>query len=97
MQKEVIVRPAVESEQKQLEALQWRASLNNAGDRDALLAHPDAIELSLKQIREGGVFVPEAAGTAMGFAAILPRENGDFELDELSLNPAVGDRALLVH
>jgi len=35
-----LVRPAVASEQKQLEALQWRASLNIVGDRDALLAHP---------------------------------------------------------
>ena len=50
-----LVRAAVASEQKQLEALQWRASLNNAGDRDALLAHPDAIELPLEQIEGGGV------------------------------------------
>jgi len=71
------VRPAVTSEQKQLEALQWRASLNNAGDRDALLAHPDAIKLPLEQIRNGGVFVAEIAGSTMGFAAILPREDGD--------------------
>ena len=101
MQKEVIVRPAVASEQKQLEALQWRASLNNPGDRDALLAHPDAIELSLEQIRDGGVFVAEVAGIAMGFAAILPRENGDFELDALFVEPSgwrqgIG-RALIKH
>src|ERR1043165_1489186 len=87
MQNEVIVRPALVSEQKQLEALQWRASLNNPGDRDALLAHPDAIELPLEQIRAGGVFVAEVAASVMGFAAILPREDGDFDLDALFVEP----------
>ena len=87
MENEVIVRPAVASEQKQLEALQWRASLNNPGDRDTLLAHPDAIELPLEQIRAGGVFVAEVAGSVMGFAAILSREDGDFELDALFVEP----------
>ena len=37
-----LIRRAVVSEQKELEDLQMRASLTNAGDRDALLAHPDA-------------------------------------------------------
>jgi len=87
MENEVIVRPAVASEQKQLEALQWRASLTNPGDRDALLANPDAIELPLEQIRNGDVFVAEVKGSTMGFAAILPRENGDFELDALFVEP----------
>lgn len=98
---EVRVRPAVAAEQTQLEALQWRASLNNPGDRDALLAHPDAIELPLEQIRAGGVFVAEVAGSLMGFAAILPRDNGDFDLDALFVEPnawrqGIG-RALVEH
>src|SRR6476660_1355201 len=101
MQNEVIVRRAVASEQKQLEALQWRASLNNPGDRDALLAHPDAIELPLEQIKNGGVFVAEVAGATMGFAAILPREDGDFELDALFVEPTAWrqgiGRALVDH
>ncbi len=42
-------RLAVPSEQRLLEDLQRRASLNNAGDREALLAHPDAIALPLEQ------------------------------------------------
>jgi GNAT superfamily N-acetyltransferase len=101
MPNEVIVRPAVASEQKELEALQWRASLNNPGDRDALLAHPDAIELPLEQIRGGGVFVAEVAGSVMGFAAILPRDNGDFDLDALFVEPSAWrqgiGRALIEH
>ena len=101
MQNEVTVRPAVASEQKQLEALQWRASLNNPGDRDALLAHADAIELPLDQIRAGGVFVAEVAGATIGFAAILPRDDGDFELDALFVEPGAWrqgiGRALIEH
>ena len=101
VQNDVIVRPAVAAEQKQLEALQWRASLNNPGDRDALLAHPDAIELPLEQINDGGVFVAEVAGSVMGFAAILPREDGDFELDALFVEPGAWrqgiGRALVQH
>jgi GNAT superfamily N-acetyltransferase len=94
MRDEVIVRPAVVSEREQLEALQRRASLNNPGDRHALLAHPDAIELPLAQIREGGVYVAEVAGSIRGFAAILPREDGDSELDALFVEPDVWRRGI---
>jgi len=84
----VNVRMATAAEQGALEALQWRASLNNAADREALLANPDAIELPLDQIEAGGVFVAEVGGTVEGFAAILPREDGDSELDALFVEPA---------
>ena len=88
MQNPVIVRTAIASECKQLEALQRRASLNNPGDRAALIEHPDAIELSEEQIRNGGVFVAEVAGSVIGFAAILPRDDGDSELDALFVEPS---------
>jgi hypothetical protein len=41
--KDIVIRTALIGEKQQLEALQWRASLNNPGDRAALLANPDAI------------------------------------------------------
>lgn len=83
----VNIRLAVASDQKDLEALQWRASLNNPGDREALIANPDSIELPLQQIKAGGVFVAEADGAIIGFAAILPRDDGDSELDALFVEP----------
>jgi len=97
----LIVRPARVSEKKALEALQWRASLNNSGDREALLAHPDAIELPIRLIESGGVFVAEVKGSVGGFAAILPRADGDSELDALFVEPdtwkqGIG-RALVEH
>lgn len=89
-----VVRVAAESERAQLEALQWRASLNNPGDREALLAHDDAIALPVEQIRAGGVFVYEASGAILGFAAILPRADGDAELDALFVEPEAWRRGI---
>ncbi len=83
----VLIRPAILSEQKALEALQLRASLSNAGDREALLANPDAIELPLAQIAAGRVFVAERDGAIVGFAAVLPRNDRETELDGLFVEP----------
>ena len=79
----VLIRPAVMSERQALEALQRRASLNNPGDRDALLANPDAIELSPDQIAAGHVFIAERDGAILGFSAVLPREGPEMDLDGL--------------
>jgi N-acetylglutamate synthase-like GNAT family acetyltransferase len=89
-----LIRPAIVSEQKELEALQRRASLTNAGDRNALLAHPDAIELPLEQIVAGAVFVCERNGTIAGFAAVLPRADGGTELDALFVEPTMRRRGI---
>ena len=83
----VTVRTAVPADQEALVALQWRASLSNPGDRDVLLAHQDAIELPVEQIKAGGVFVAEVDGAIKGFAAILTRPDGDSELDGLFVEP----------
>lgn len=81
------VRTAIASERDALEELQRRASLANAGDREALLAHPDAIEVPADQIAAGRVFVLECDGLLAGFAAVLPRGDGDTELDALFVEP----------
>jgi GNAT superfamily N-acetyltransferase len=83
----VQIRAAIVAERKDLEALQLRASLGNPGDRDAILANPDAIYLPLEQILEGRVFVAELDGALAGFAAVLPRADGKTELDGLFVEP----------
>ena len=88
------IRPAIPAERKALEALQWRASLGNEGDRDALLRHPDAIDLPTEQIAAGGVVVLEQDGAIVGFSAILPREDGDTELDALFVEPQIQRRGI---
>ena len=92
--KDVVCRLAAAAEQKALEALQWRASLANPDDRDALLAHPDAIELPRDQLEAGLVFVAERANVTLGFAAILPREDGATELDGLFVEPEMWKRGV---
>jgi len=88
------LRSAVAAERESLEALQWRASLRNAGDQESLRANRDAIELPANQIENGGVVVAEAAGVIVGFAAILPRADGDSELDALFVEPEVWQRGV---
>ena len=51
----VTIRPARVDEQPALESLQRRASLANPGDREALLAHPEAIALPVEQLEAGAV------------------------------------------
>lgn len=84
---EIQIRLAKTSERKFLVELQSRASLNNEGDRNALLAHPNAIELSLSQIEGNFVFVAEQEEFIKGFAAILLRTDRNVELDALFVEP----------
>ncbi|HEX7795655.1 MAG TPA: GNAT family N-acetyltransferase [Vicinamibacterales bacterium] len=91
---DVSIRPARPDERAMLESLQWRASLNNPGDRDALLANPDAIELPLEQIANGDVFVAESDGVVVGFAAVVPRPDGGAELDALFVEPQLWKRGI---
>ena len=87
MEHDVSIRLGRRDEQKMLESLQRRASLANPGDRDALLAHPGAIELPVEQITSGCVFVAERDGVVAGFAAVVPRPDGGAELDALFVEP----------
>ena len=83
------MRLATLLEREALEALQWRASLANAGDRAALLANPDAVAIPADQIVSNQVVVAESGGTLVGFAAVIPRADGQAELDALFVDPAV--------
>ena len=94
MANDVSIRPARRDEKTMLESLQWRASLNNPGDRDALLANPDAIELPVEQIANGDVFVAESDGVVVGFAAVVPRPDGGAELDALFVEPHLWKRGI---
>jgi GNAT superfamily N-acetyltransferase len=80
-------RLALPAERSALEELQRRASLIWEEDREALLAHPDAIELPLEQITDGRTVVAESVGTLLGFAVVLRRDDGDAELDGLFVEP----------
>lgn len=91
---DIVIRPALQTERSSLEALQWRASLANSGDRDSLLANPDAIALPVEQIADGHVFVAQRDGVIVGFAAVLPRPDGNAELDALFVEPSLWKRGV---
>jgi len=84
----ITTRTAVCADQQTLLDLQRRASLNNPGDREALLAHPEVNVLPLHQIESSQVFVAEVDGIIKGFAAVVPRPDGNSELDALFVEPS---------
>lgn len=83
----LVLRPAELAERKALEDLQRRASLVWEDSREALKAHPEAIQLPAWQIEEGRVIVAERDGALLGFAALLLRADGEGELDGLFVDP----------
>jgi urease beta subunit len=67
----IVIRTDAIAEQKALEAT--AASLTNNGDREALLANPDAIKISLEQLAAERIFGSELSGVTVVFSAIEPR------------------------
>lgn len=84
---QIIVRPARLAERTALEDLQRRASLVSEMYREQLLMHPDAIDLPAEQVEAGQVHVAERLGTTLGFCVVLPRRDGEAELDGLFVEP----------
>ncbi|MDY7231844.1 GNAT family N-acetyltransferase [Hyalangium rubrum] len=87
MSSHIALRVARPDERLALEELQRRASLVWEDYREALLAHPEAIELPPAQLEAGQVTVAETDGRVLGFSVVLPREDGAAELDGLFVEP----------
>jgi GNAT superfamily N-acetyltransferase len=82
------VRDAVAHDEPTLARIFREASLSNAGDRDALLAHPEALTLSADLLARGRTRVATVAdGTVVGFATTRPTGPGVLELDDLFVDP----------
>jgi GNAT superfamily N-acetyltransferase len=94
MSTEIIVRLATRDEREALEGLQRRASLMWAEYREALLAHPAAIELPLEEIERGRAYVAERQSEVAGFSVVLPRQDGDADLDGLFVEPVMWKRGI---
>jgi len=72
-----------------MEGVFRRASLSNAGDRAALLAHPEALQLSEGLVGRGRVVVATVAdGTIVGFASSRRTQAAVLELDDLFVEPS---------
>ncbi|MEO8093945.1 MAG: GNAT family N-acetyltransferase [Pseudolysinimonas sp.] len=97
----ITIRTARTDERLDLIELQRRASLANPGDRAAMEAHPEAVDTPAEQFEAGQVTVAEIDGAVLGFAALIPRDDGNLELDALFTEPAAWRqgiaRALVQH
>jgi GNAT superfamily N-acetyltransferase len=82
-----LLRPARLHEREALEDLQLQAALMGMDDRAALLADLDSIDLPVDRIVDGNVYVCESDGDIVGFGVVLPRADGQAELDGLFVRP----------
>jgi GNAT superfamily N-acetyltransferase len=82
----VVVRAAVAGDVAALRGVFRRASLDNAGDREVLLAHPEVLVWPDEAIAGGRVRVAVQDGTVVGFATTVPVDGG-LELEDLFVEP----------
>ncbi|MEQ1769128.1 MAG: GNAT family N-acetyltransferase [Devosia sp.] len=87
MKTPISIRSAEPRDREVLIVLMRRASLANPGDREALLAHPEAIDVPVEQLTSDMTCIAELAGVPAGFATVLPRPDGEAELDGLFVEP----------
>ena len=73
------------------------ASLSNAGDRDALLARPEALTLTVDLAGGRTRVATDADGTVLGFATTRPTDPGVLELDDLFVAPEAMRRGVARH
>jgi ribosomal protein S18 acetylase RimI-like enzyme len=84
----VYVRDARADDEPALARIFRRASLSNAGYRETLLAHPEALTLSDDLVARGRTRVATFAnGVVVGFASTRPTGRGVLELDDLFVDP----------
>ncbi len=81
------IRTAVIADLPALRAIFRAASLGNAGDREALLAHPDALVLDGANIAAGRTRVACHGGDAVGFVTVLV-DGASAEVEDLFVAPA---------
>src|SRR4051794_37942691 len=85
---DVFIREARADDEPALLRIFRRASLGNIGDRDALMAHPEVLQLSEGLVSRGRVRVATVAdGTVVGYASTSPSGSRSIELDDLFVDP----------
>lgn len=84
---EIEVRDADARDEPALARIFREASLSNAGDRDALLAHPEVLTLSVDLVGGRTRVATDADGTVLGFATTRHTDPGVLELDDLFVDP----------
>jgi GNAT superfamily N-acetyltransferase len=83
----VQLRTATDDDLDALRDVYRRSSRSNAGDRDALLAHPDALDFTGDGIDDGRTLVAMEEGRIVGFATLGAATGASVELDDLFVAP----------
>lgn len=84
----VEIRTAVAADLPALRRVYRRASLSNEGDREVLLANPDALELPDAGVARGRTRAAVASdGTILGFATGRRLDGAVLELEDLFVDP----------
>jgi GNAT superfamily N-acetyltransferase len=81
-----VIRPGVPADLPAVRDVYRSASLSNAGDRAALLAHPEHLILGPEGLNEGRTQVAEEDGSVVGFATWTDAD-GVTELEDLFVDP----------
>ena len=82
------VRAATAADEAAVGRVFRSASLSNDGDREVLLAHPEALDLDGGLLARGRTRVATSGdGAVVGFASTRPTETGVLELDDLFVDP----------
>lgn len=89
MASEHMIRAGVAADQPALLDLVWKTVMASERDRDTLLAHPEAVEVPVEQLTPGTACVADDGRALAGFAIVLPRPDGEAELDGLFVDPAM--------
>ena len=83
---DIVIRSAEAADVDAIQRVYRRASLWNDGDRDVLLAHPDALVFDPAPVSEGWTRVAVDDAAVVGFATTRP-EGDALELDDLFVDP----------
>lgn len=81
------IRPARPDERLALIEIQRRASLTHEAYHALLLQNPDAIDLPIEHISQGGTLVATVEAVLAGFAVVITHPDGSVELDGLFVEP----------
>lgn len=81
------LRPGRPEDQPQLLAIVWATVMDSDSDREALLARPELVEVPIEHLGAETCVVVEVEGAPAGFATVLPRTDGQAELDGLFVLP----------
>lgn len=85
----IVLRAAAEADVPAIARIFRDASLSNAGDREALLAHPEVLEWPVRLLGDGRTTVAVVADAVVGFARVdAGRADGSSELEDIFVDPA---------